>query len=130
MHTGGAFDVDILDKTAAIPRTEEEMKLPYKDPERQRDYQRAYKRMRRAGSSQTPGQTLIPLPFRLKTAQDVLALLEEQVNAVREESDAGTLEKARAIGYLAGIALKAVEVADLSGRVEALEQVLRRRNVG
>src|SRR5215216_8017707 len=107
--------------------TEEEMKLPYRDPERQRDYQREYKRMQRAGSSQTPGQTLIPLPFRLKTAQDVLALLEEQVNAVREESDAGTLEKARAIGYLAGIALKAVEVADLSGRVEALEQVLKRR---
>ena len=104
--------------------------MPYRDPEKQRDYQREYKRMQRAGSSQTPGQTLVPLPFRLKTAQDVLALIEEQVNAVREEPEAGTLEKARAIGYLAGIALKAVEVADLSGRVEALEQVLRRRKAG
>jgi hypothetical protein len=103
------------------------MKMPYKDAEKQRDYQREYKRMQRAGSGQTPGQTLIPLPFRLKTAQDVLALLEEQVNAVREEPEAGTLEKARAVGYLASIALKAVEVADLSGRVEALEQVLKKR---
>jgi hypothetical protein len=101
--------------------------MPYSDPEKQRDYQREYKRMQRAGSSQTPGQTLVPLPFRLKTAQDVLALIEEQVNAVREEPEAGTLEKARTVGYLAGIALKAVEVADLSGRVEALEQVLRKR---
>jgi hypothetical protein len=101
--------------------------MPYKDPEKQRGYQREYKRMQRAGSSQTPGQTLVPLPFRLKTAQDVLALIEEQVNAVREEPEAGTLEKARAIGYLAGIALKAVEVADLSARLEAVEQVLRRR---
>jgi len=101
--------------------------MPYKDPEKRQAYQREYKRMQRAGSSQTPGQTLVPLPFRLKTAQDVLALIEEQVNAVREEPEAGTLEKARAIGYLAGIALKAVEVADLSGRVEAVEQVLRRR---
>ena len=101
--------------------------MPYKDPEKQRDYQREYKRLQRAGSSQTPGQTLVPLPFRLKTAQDVLALIEEQVNAVREEPEAGTLEKARAVGYLAGIALKAVEVVDLSGRVEALEQVLRKR---
>jgi hypothetical protein len=101
--------------------------MSYKDPEKQRDYQREYKRMQRAGSSQTPGQTLVPLPFRLKTAQDVLALIEEQVNAVREEPEAGTLEKARTVGYLAGIALKAVEVADLSGRVEALEQVLRKR---
>ena len=104
--------------------------MPYRDPEKQRDYQREYKRMQRAGSSQTPGQTLVPLPFRLKTARDVLALIEEQVNAVREEPEAGTLEKARAVGYLAGIALKAVEVADLSGRVEALEQVLRRRKAG
>ncbi len=104
--------------------------MPYRDPEKQRDYQREYKRMQRAGSSQTPGQTLVPLSFRLKTAQDVLVLIEEQVNAVREEPEAGTLEKARAIGYLAGIALKAVKVADLSGRVEALEQVLRRRKAG
>jgi hypothetical protein len=101
--------------------------MPYKDPEKQRDYQREYKRMQRAGSSQTPGQTLVPLPFRLKTAQDVLTLIEEQVNAVREEPEAGTLEKARAVGYLAGIALKAVEVADLSARLEAVEQVLKRR---
>ena len=104
--------------------------MPYKDPETRRDYQRDYKRMKRAGSSQTPGQTLVPLPFRLKTAYDVLTLIEEQVNAVREEPEAGTLEKARAVGYLAGIALKAVEVADLSGRVEALEQVLKRRKAG
>ncbi len=100
--------------------------MPYKDPEKQRDYQREYKRMQRAGSS----QTLVPFSFRLKTAQDVLALIEEQVNAVREEPEAGTPEKARAIGYLASIALKAVEVADLSGGVEALEQVLRRRKAG
>ena len=101
--------------------------MPYKDPEKRRVYQREYRRMQRAGSSKTPGQTLIPLPFRLKTARDVLALIEEQVNAVRDEPEAGTLEKARAVGYLAGVALKAVEVADLSARVEAVERVLRGR---
>src|SRR5215207_7353929 len=104
--------------------------MPYRDPEKQRDYQREYKRMQRAGSGQTPGQTLVPLPFRLKTAYDVLALLEEQVDAVREEPEAGTLEKARTVGYLAGIALKAVEVADLSGRVEAMERVIKSRKTG
>ena len=105
--------------------------MPYKDPDKRRAYQREYRRMQRAGSSETPGQTLIPLPFRLKTARDVLALIEEQVNAVRDEPEAGTLEKARAVGYLAGIALKAVEVADLSARVEAVERVLRgRRKAG
>ena len=104
--------------------------MPYKDPETRQAYQREYKRMQRAGSGQTPGQTLVPLAFRLKTARDVLALLEEQINNVREEPDAKILEKARAVGYLAGIALKAVEVADLSGRVEAMERVLKRRKAG
>ncbi len=57
----------------------------------------------------------------------MLALLEEQVNAIRNAPEAGALEKARAVGYLASIALKAVEVADLSARVEAVERVLKRR---
>ncbi len=104
--------------------------MPYKDPEKRRAYQRGYKRMQRAGG-QTARQPLIPLPMRLKTARDVLALIEEQVNTVRDEPEAGTLEKARTVGYLAGIALKAVEVADLSARVEAVERVLRgRRKAG
>ena len=36
------------------------------------------------------------------------------MNAVRDEPDVGTLEKARTAGYLASIALKAVEIADLN----------------
>jgi hypothetical protein len=47
--------------------------------------------------------------FRLKTAADVLQLLEEQVEAVRAEPEAGTLEKARTIGCLAGVTLKAID---------------------
>jgi hypothetical protein len=58
----------------------------------------------------------------------VLALLEEQVEAVRGEQDAGTLEKARAIGYLASVALKAIDAGDLAARVEMLEMILKRRN--
>jgi hypothetical protein len=57
----------------------------------------------------------------------VLALLAEQVEAVRREAEAGTMEKARTIGYLAGIALKAVEVADVSARIEAVERTLKLR---
>ena len=101
--------------------------MPYKDDEKRRLYHREYKRLQRAGMSQTPCQTLLPLPFKLKTARDILVLLEEQINAVREETEAGTLEKARCIGYLAGYALKAVEVADLEARVASLEQVLKDR---
>jgi hypothetical protein len=63
----------------------------------------------------------------MKTAQDILALLAEQVQAVRDEKEVGVLERARTIGYLAGIALKAVEAADLDARLTALENTLKGR---
>ncbi len=105
--------------------------MPYSDPETARDYQREYRRMQRSGESTTcttPGTTRLPAEFRLRTASDVLALLDEQVDAVRNETEAGTLEKARCIGYLAAITLKAIEAGNLSARVEALEFVLKNRN--
>ena len=104
--------------------------MPYRDPDRQRDYQRGYGRMRRAGDTQTPGQTLVPIPFRLKTAADVLALLGEQVAAVRDDPEVGTLDRARCIGYLAAVTLKAIEAGDLAARLEAVESVLKARRAG
>ena len=83
--------------------------------------------MQRAGECTTPSTTRLPVPFRLKTAADVIGLLEEQIAAVRDESEAGTLEKARCIGYLAGISLKAIEAGDLAARLEALEAILKER---
>src|SRR5438046_1443324 len=77
--------------------------MPFADPDRARDYQREYRRTRRAGDDcTTPGTTLVPLTFRLQTAQDVIDLLQEQIEAVRTEQEASTLEKARAIGHLGG----------------------------
>jgi hypothetical protein len=105
--------------------------MPFSDPDRARDYQREYRRTRRSGDPcTTPSTTPLPLPFRLKTAADVLALLEEQVEAVRAEQEAGTLEKARTVGYLAGVALKAIEAGNLAARIEMLEAVLKQRNGG
>jgi len=105
--------------------------MPYKDPEKQRAYKREWMRMRRAGESgtqsRTPSGTLIPVPVRIQTAKDILALLAEQLAAVRADPEAGALQKARTIGYLAGIALKAVEIADLTARVEELERILKER---
>jgi hypothetical protein len=101
--------------------------MSYKDPEQQRTYQREYKRLRRTGSCQTPGQTQLPAEFRLRTAQDVLELLAEQVEAVRQDQSVTTTERARTVGYLCGIALRAVETADLAERVESVERALRQR---
>jgi hypothetical protein len=107
----------------------EETRMPFADASKARDYQREYRRTRRAGDRcTTPGTTPIPLPFRLKTTADVLQLLEEQVEAVRAEPGAGALEKARTIGYLAGITLKAIDAGNLAARIEMLEAVLKQRN--
>jgi hypothetical protein len=103
--------------------------MPFADPDRAREYQRDYRRMQRAAGGCTGnGTTLVPVAFRLQTAADVLNLLGEQVEAVRAEQEAGTLEKARTIGYLAGIALKAIEAGNLAARIEMLEAVLKQRN--
>jgi len=103
--------------------------MPFADADRARAYQREYRRMQRAGQNgTTPSTTPLPLPFRLKTAADVLALLEEQVQAVRADTEAGTLEKARAVGYLAGVALKAIEAGNLAARIEMLEAILKQRS--
>lgn len=100
--------------------------MPYKDPEAARAYQRQRKRIERAGGCTTHVPP-VPLPFRLKTAADVIGLIEEQVGAVRAADDATTLEKARAVGFLAGVALRAIEAGDMAARLEALEAVLKTR---
>src|SRR6476659_5337211 len=102
--------------------------MPYSDPNRARQYQRDYRRTRRSGDRcTTPVHPIIPIPFRLQTAQDVIDLLQEQVAVVRAETNAGTLEKARTVGYLAAIALKAIETGHLAARIEMLESVLKLR---
>jgi hypothetical protein len=66
-------------------------------------------------------------PRSLQTAQDVIDLLQEQVESLRAASGLATVEKARAIGYLAGLARKAIETGTLEGRLEMLERVLNPR---
>lgn len=103
--------------------------MPYADPERARGYFREYRRMRRGGDAcSTPGSTRLPVEFRLETAGDVIGLIESQVQAVLDDAKAGTLEKARCIGYLAGVSLKAIECGNLAARLEALEMVLKARS--
>jgi hypothetical protein len=66
----------------------------------------------------------------LRTPAAVLRLLEALAAAVRADPLAGAAEKARAAGYLAGLALKAIEANNLAARVEMLEAVLKQRPPG
>jgi hypothetical protein len=69
-------------------------------------------------------------PPPLRTATDILDLLEQLTAAVRADTWTGAVEKARAAGYLAGMALKAIEVGNLASRIELLEAVLKQRPKG
>src|SRR5260370_4885380 len=65
-----------------------------------------------------------PPPRRVQTAQDVIDLLQEQEEALRADTSLGTVEKARALAYLPGLARKAIETGTLAARLELMEQVL------
>ncbi len=69
-----------------------------------------------------------PLPARrLQTAQDVIDLLQEQVEAIRHEALAGTVERARFGLPGRPRARQAIETGNLAGRLEALEAALKLR---
>jgi hypothetical protein len=74
-----------------------------------------------------PWQCAQEAPPSQQTAADVLALLEETTAAVWADPFTRSAEEARAVGYLAGVALKAIEARNLAARVEMLETVLKLR---
>jgi hypothetical protein len=67
-------------------------------------------------------------PRRLQSAKDGVDLLEEQVETLRAEQGTDAVARARAIGYLAGIARVAIETGTLAARLEMLESVLAYRS--
>jgi len=61
-------------------------------------------------------------PVKIQTAKDVVILLEDTANRVR----AGEIEikLANCLGFLSGHLIKAINTADLEGRIQILEQAL------
>jgi len=104
------------------------LRVPFKDPETARQYWRERKRQERAGGLDRVGHAggpCLPATLRLSTADDILGILSEQVTLVRLDNEAGAIMKARAVGYLCSVALKAVEVGSLEARLEQLEEFAR-----
>lgn len=66
-------------------------------------------------------------PVSLSTPADVLALLERAAGEACADTAADPLDRARALGMLASVALKALEARDLAARLEALERHLKGR---
>jgi hypothetical protein len=104
--------------------------MPYKDPQRQRAAKAESARRRRAVGVEPMRGTRTPLvssEVRLVTARDVLSAIECELGAVVGDGELGTAERARTVATLCGVALRAIEQAELAGRVEALERALEAR---
>jgi hypothetical protein len=64
-------------------------------------------------------------PVTLETMADVAVLLRRTINQTLQLEN--SLQRARTIGYLAGLVLKALEMSTLEERVAALETAFERR---
>ncbi|MDB5297927.1 MAG: hypothetical protein JWO31_3910 [Phycisphaerales bacterium] len=66
-------------------------------------------------------------PLPLRDPADVVDLLAEQAEAVRQDPHAGSLDRARTLAVVASLALRAMDAATGRARVEALERALKAR---
>ena len=64
-------------------------------------------------------------PQAIRTAADVRHLLSEQITLLISNPDLDPLQKAGRLAQLAQVALRAIEVATLEARVDAMEAALR-----
>ena len=95
--------------------------MPYKDTEKQKDYQRQYQRNRRAGKPSSITLNRTSAPEEIKTASALLFVLSNLIKEVLDTDKGDVFLRARTAGYLISIGLKAVEVADLEDRLTKLE---------
>ena len=109
--------------------------MPFKDPEKHRQYQRdrraklsAARRAAKALPAPPAGPPAPPVePLPLATAADALAVMREQVNAVRAGGDYAAC---RTISYAVAVSLKAIELTDIAARLAVLEAEAAARRGG
>lgn len=77
--------------------------------------------------ARTAGAFTKPRARPLRTHQDLLDLLNEQVEEVRGQRWASPLQKARTIAILGRLARQVIAGSIVAQRVEALEAVLKHR---
>ncbi len=107
--------------------TTETKHMPIKDDDARRKYNREYARLRRAGL--TGSQRVKPSvalmqdeDLRLETVRDYLDVINRVIVDVRNDEYSNTIQKARAVGFLINIALKALELSSIEERLSALEE--------
>ena len=95
--------------------------MPYKDPDKQKEYQRQWQRRRRAGETVGFKVLRVSSPEEVRTAQGLLSVLGNLIGEVLTTKQGDIFMRARTAGYLISIGLKAVEIAGLEARLTSLE---------
>jgi alkanesulfonate monooxygenase SsuD/methylene tetrahydromethanopterin reductase-like flavin-dependent oxidoreductase (luciferase family) len=73
-----------------------------------------------------PGASAAAQPIVLETMADVADLLQATINDALQLEN--SIRRARTVGYLAGLLLKALDIATLEERVTQVEHVLQSRD--
>lgn len=90
--------------------------MSYKDPAKQREYQRQWQRDRRAGlPSKVQSST-----EDIRTAEGMLDILTKLLSQLMK-AKVDLFMKARTVAYVVSVGLKATEVAELERRLNILE---------
>lgn len=79
---------------------------------------------RKAARSKGGSRGKLRIVDRINTIQDVKRIITETLNELRSSPTDNIVAKARAIGYLCGVALTTIEKADLEERIARLEESL------
>lgn len=100
--------------------------MPYKDPEKNKAYQREYQRKRKQQDKARKGEFLVPDdidPAELVTVDGLKRILANHISLLNlYETDA--IIRARAIAQLASIQAKIIETSELEKRIAEIEKKL------
>lgn len=64
--------------------------------------------------------------MQIRDAEDVLELLGRAARRIERDLGASDLERGKALAAIAGLALRAIEVRNLAGRMEAIQLAIAR----
>ena len=94
--------------------------MPYKDPIKQREYNREYQRKRRSkdGYSSKIGVTA---EWKLSTADDLKSVLETMVSEIMSSDSLDLGVKGRVVASLLTVGVRLLEVGSIEERLEKLE---------
>ena len=95
------------------------------DPARVEERRQARAKGGRARHGRAIGPVDHVAPVVIEIPGDTLRILTEAINDVRALEN--SVARSRALGYLCGVVIKAFEVTELEGRMQALETILKER---